>query len=181
VEVAGIDATVLKYYWCKWIDRVDREKATGFAFVGAFFANETFEIEVVRPRLILLAASSGSDEYYVRGGRRRKAKLKMVYEYHGVFLLGPMGELEPTGLVVEGVDKWGLTIRDQVALWLDRITQVYGEGTVLQVALDHLVDRMLAVRFGTAGAWNGTDCEMIQRLFNALEETRKHANQPSTV
>lgn len=177
VAASGIDTSVLKYYWCKWIDRVDREVKTGFAFDGAFFANETFEIELVRPRLILLAAATGSDEYYLRGGKGRRATMKLVYEYHGVFLLAPTGEIEPTGLVVQDRDKWALAIRDQVALWLDRINQVYGEGTALQLAVDHLIDRMLAVRFGTAGAWNETDCEMIQRLFNALEETRKHANQ----
>ena len=175
VAAAGIDTTVLKYYWCKWIDRVDREKATGFAFDGAFFGNETFELEVVRPRLILLAASTGLDGYTFK--QNRKKQYRYNYEYHGVFLLGPTGEIEPTGLVVEDVDKWALSIRDQVALWLDRINQVYGEGTALQMAVEHLIERMLAVRFGTPATWNETDGEMIQRLFNALEETRKHDNR----
>lgn len=114
--------------------------------MGEFFSDGAIDLELLRPRLCLLAASTGLDGYYPSG---RGGTYKPYYEYHHVFILYPTGDLESTGLIARPGAAWALSIRDQVVLWLDRINQVYGENTPLQMAVDHLIDRMLSVKFGT--------------------------------
>lgn len=176
IEAAGVDRAIYQHFWAKWIDSVNRENKTGFCFHGDFFGDGDVEIDITRPRLALVAASTGLDAYPFRGGR---GTYRYIYEYHGVFMVSPAGAIEPTGLVATPGAGWALSIRDQVAMLLDRINQVYGANTPLQVAADYLIDRMLAVRLDMAAPWNSTDCEMIQIVFNALEGARKYADTTS--
>ncbi len=172
IELSGLDREQYHHFWTKWIAAVDREKDSGFAFTGDFFDNSTLDLDPAL-RLILFAASTGGDMYPVRTSRRKR-DWRYVYEYHEVFILLPTGELERTGLATTDDKRWALAIRDQVALWLGRINQVYGEATPLQLAYDHLTSRMLAVRLGNPVAWNQQDVGMLQIVLDVLENSTGH-------
>lgn len=177
IEVSGLNTTedrdpLYKFFWTKWITAVDREKDSGFAFTGDFFENSTVEIDP-SPRLILFAASTGLTGYTFRGDRRRE--WRYVYEHHEVLILLPNGTLERTGLITDD-KRWAVAIRDQVALLLDRITQAYGTATPLQVAIDHLSQRALAVRLGTPITWDQADLDMLMILIDAVEKQAASSN-----
>jgi len=164
IQIADVDTKHFVCYFTKWIDTVDREKKNGFEFGGEFFKNEPLEVAWLKPRLILFAASTGQAVY-----RLSKREYRTVYEHHQVLIALPNGAIERTGLVVNDPEKWALTIRDQVSLLLDKINQTYGE-ELLQIAFDHLVERMLQVKFKQEVLWNEVDIEAIQTLFNHLEK-----------
>ena len=63
VEAAGIDKANYPYVWAKWVDKVDMTKKTGYAFAGDFLNNEPVEIDMSKPRLVIVAASTGQNEY----------------------------------------------------------------------------------------------------------------------
>jgi len=170
IDLVGLDPDTYKLFWTRWIDRVDRGVETGFAFIGGFFENETIEMTPAT-HLILFGASTNQNGYPVRRKVKRSGFVT-IYEYHEVLLLLPTGELERTGLITTDDKRWAISLRDQVALWLDKITQAYSVGTPLQLAVDHLFDRMLAVKLGNSINWDQTDVNMVQIILDALENSR---------
>lgn len=168
IELVALDPA-FKFFWTKWIVAVDRSKENGFAFTGDFFEDDTIELEPAY-RLIILAASTGQSGYKIHRDYRR------IYEHHEVLLLLPTGELERTGLVTENDKRWAVAIRDQVALLLGKINQVHGEGTAMQVATDHLIGRMMAVRLGQTAVWDAMDTKMLQVVFDELERAPRLNN-----
>ena len=179
IELSGVNTTAedqhpfYKFFWTKWVTAVDREKDSGFAFTGDFFANETLELDPTT-RLILFAAATGRGGYFTRSGGKRD--YKYIYEHHEVFLLLPDGTLERTGLVTFDDKRWAISIRDQVALLADRIKQAYGSATPLQIAIDHLSQRALAVKLGNPVAWTQADLDMLLVLLDAVEKHAKPAD-----
>lgn len=163
VEAVGIDKAAYPHVWAKWVDSVNMEKKTGYAFVGDFLNNEPVEIDMSKPRLVIVAASTGQHEY--RAARR----WHYVYELHHVLLFSPPATFEPTGLVSEDSRKWALQLRDQVNLILGRIHQVYGESTPLQAAYDHISKRLLSHRLGDKLTWDDQDVHAIFVLLEQLE------------
>lgn len=163
VSAAGIDRAEHPHCWAKWVDKVDLTKKTGYAFVGDFFGNDPVEIDMDKPRLAIVAASTGEHEY------RAARQWHYIYELHHVLLFQAPDTFEPTGLVSTDSRKWALQLRDQINLILGRIHQVYGESTPLQMAYDHISQRLLSYRLGDALTWDAKDVHAIFVLLEQLE------------
>jgi len=166
VSAAGIDKAEYPHVWAKWVDKVNMENKTGYAFVGDFFDNDPVEIDMDKPRLVIVAASTGTQGYHER---TRSANYHYIYELHHVLLFQAPNTFEQTGLVSTDSRKWALQLRDQVNLILGRIHQIYGDSTPLQMAYDHISQRLLSYRLGDALTWDAKDVHAIFVLLEQLE------------
>lgn len=88
--------------WVKWVDAVDLKGQDGYAFKGELVKSGTVEVEVGRPRILLVAATSGSAKYQTTHYRALRFEAD--------------GTLTPTDVKTDnGKDGWALRIRDAVA------------------------------------------------------------------
>ncbi len=96
-------------HWAKWVDGVDNTKDTGYAFVGTFIKDGTQDIDLSRPRVILVASVTGS-----------RANNHTDY---AVLVLNTDGSLTKTDIAdSDKLRGWALRLRQPIADLLNELS-----------------------------------------------------------
>lgn len=116
-------------HWAKWVDAVDSQKDNGYAFVGQFIKDGTQEIDLSRPRAILVASVTGS-----RANN---------YTSYAVLVLNTDGSLNKTDIADnDRLRGWALRLRSPIAGLLDGLAETEPELPLAGVGDDELIDEL---------------------------------------
>jgi hypothetical protein len=146
--------------WCKWIDKVDPQGTNGYAFEGEFIQEGTTEVEIGRPRLILVSTCAGSRAYHTR--------------HYRVLLLQADGTLECTDIATDDTTAgWALRIRDRTAALLDSLSDVADRqpDEVVITLRGRGLEDLTALHTLTLGA---SDYEIVQEALAAYRAELSH-------
>lgn len=104
MDASGLQCEPEAPSWAKWVDSVDMNLGTGYAFVGDFIPSGTVEIKAGTARVILACASE-------RNKRMRSGYLR----HFSVVKMDKQGQLSPTDIKTnDQVGGWALRIRGPV-------------------------------------------------------------------